>query len=136
MNSEKTPGRSLPFLPKWLWAIVFVQVILVSFFALATAWEPANFLPGTERLEYVTMLYVTRNLTVVIGLVLAVLWRSHKALLVVLTIRVITDIADAASVFVFHVAEIKSSVPMVIGILILPALIGVGYLWKRIRKGN
>lgn len=43
-----------------------------------------------------------------------------------------TDIFDVISVYALGVEVIKSSVPMVVVLLIVPALAGVGYLWKRI----
>jgi len=94
--------------------------------------NPGDFIPGVSELDYVTQLYITRNVTVVLGLIIALLLRSHKALFVVLIVRVLTDLSDVITVYALNVEVIKSSVPMVVVILIIPALFALGYLWRRI----
>ena len=130
MNSK----TNLPtkFLPIWIWVIVLIQIILVLFFSVETAMNPGDFIPGISELNYVTQLYITRNVTVVLGVIIALLLRSHKALFAVLIVRMFTDICDVITVYAFNVEVIKSSVPMVVAILIIPALLALGYLWKRI----
>ena len=122
------------FLPIWVWAIVLVQVVLVMVFSVGTAMNPGDFIPGVTELNYVTQLYITRNITVALGIVAALLLRSHKALLVMLAVRFLTDLSDVTTVFVLNVEAIKSSVPMVIALLVVPALIAIGYLWGRIEN--
>lgn len=124
------------FLPIWVWLIALIQVFLVSFFAIGTAMNPGDFIPGVSELDYVTLLYITRNVTVVIGIVVALLLRSHKGLFAMLIVRMLTDISDVLTVYAFNVEPVKSSVPMVVVILIIPALIALGYLWKRIHQGG
>jgi len=119
------------FLPIWVWVIVLIQVFLVLFFSAGTAMDPAQFIPDVSELNYVTQLYITRNVTVAIGIIVALLLRSHKALLAVLVVRVLTDVSDVVSVYALNVEVIKSSVPMVVLLLIVPALLAIGYLWKR-----
>lgn len=121
------------FLPKWVWAVALVQVCLVLFFSVGTAMNPGNFIPDVSELNYVTMLYITRNIVVALGIVVALLLRSHHALFAILAVRLMTDVSDAISVYALNVEVIKSSVPMVVILLILPALFAVGYLWKRIK---
>ena len=132
MNQNTAPASH--FLPIWVWLIVLVQIVLVSFFSVGTAMNPADFIPGVSELNYVTQLYVTRNVTIVLGIVVALLLRSHKALLVVLVVRLLTDIADVITVYALNVEVIKSSVPMVVVLLIVPALLASGYLYKRISR--
>ena len=132
MNQEAAPAKN--FLPIWVWVIVLAQIFLVSFFSVGTAMSPANFIPDVTDLNYVTQLYVTRNVTVVLGIVGALWLRSHKGLLVVLVIRLLTDVADVITVYALDVEVIKSSVPIVVLLLIVPALLAGGYLWKRISK--
>ena len=132
MNQDTGPATS--FLPIWVWIIVLVQILLVSFFSAGTAMNPADFIPDVSELNYVTQLYVTRNVTIVLGIVGALLLRSHKGLLVVLLVRLLTDIADVITVYALDVEVIKSSVPMVVILLIVPALLASGYLWKRISQ--
>jgi hypothetical protein len=130
MNSQNLQTQK--FLPIWAWIIVLVQIGLVLFFSVGTAMNPGDFIPGVTELNYVTQLYITRNVTVAIGLIIALLLRSHKALLVTLIIRVLTDISDVFTVYALNVEVIKASVPMVAVLLILPALMAIVYLMKRI----
>ena len=130
MNQKNDQSNS--FLPIWVWIIVVVQVLLVSFFSAGTAISPSDFIPGVSELNYVTQLYITRNVMTVLGIVVALFLRSHKALFVILIVRVLTDISDVISVYALEVEVIKSSVPMVVALLIVPALLAIGYLWKRI----
>ncbi|WP_025822218.1 hypothetical protein [Shewanella marina] len=118
------------FLPIWMWLIVLVQIGLVLFFSAGTAMNPGQFIPDVTQLNYITQLYITRNVTVILGMILALLLKSHKALLVVLVIRLITDISDVVTVYALNVEVIKESVPMVVVLLIIPAFIAVAYLTK------
>lgn len=119
------------FLPIWVWIVVLVQILLVLFFSVGTALSPSDFIPDVSKLTYVTQLYITRNVTVAIGMIVALLLKSHKGLLTVLVVRVLTDVADVITVYSLDVDEIKSSVPMVVILLIVPASLAIGYLWKR-----
>ncbi len=125
------PSKTSPeqFLPKWLWIVVGLQVVIVSGFALATLFNPP------PDFNYTTMAYVTRNLTAVLVIVVAVLLRSHAALFAGLAARCVTDIVDATTVFTMNATELESVVLMVVALLILPALAALAYLWKRIREG-
>jgi hypothetical protein len=122
------------FLPIWVWVIVLLQIFLVLFFSAGTAMSPSDFIPDVTELNYVTQLYITRNVTVALGIVIALLLKSHKALLLILAVRLFTDISDVITVYALNVEVIKSSVPMVVILLIVPALLAVGYLWKRIKS--
>jgi len=119
------------FLPIWVWIIVLIQIFLVLFFSVGTAMSPGDFIPDVSELNYVTQLYITRNITVVIGIIVALLLRSHKALLALLAVRLLTDISDVITVYALNVEAIKSSVPLVVALLIIPALLAIGYLYKR-----
>ncbi len=96
--------------------------------------NPGDFIPDVSELNYITQLYITRNVTVVLGIIVALFLRSHQALLVILIVRFLTDLSDAITVYALNVEVIKSSVPMVVAILIIPALVAIGYLWKRINQ--
>ena len=124
------------FLPIWVWAIALVQILLVLFFSAGTAMSPGDFIPGVSELNYVTQLYITRNVTVALGLIVALLLRSHKALFMAFIIRVLTDISDVITVYALNVEIIKSSVPMVVVLLIIPAIVALVYLWKRIQSAR
>ncbi|RZW12774.1 MAG: hypothetical protein EX260_12180, partial [Desulfobulbaceae bacterium] len=116
-----TSDQPNKFLPIWVWIVVLVQIFLVLFFSVGTALSPADFIPDASELTYVTQLYITRNVTIALGIVVALLLRSQKGLLTVLVVRVLTDIADVITVYAMDVDEIKSSVPMVLILLIIPA---------------
>ena len=132
MNDKN--NQTNKFLPIWLWAIVLIQIFLVLFFSAGTAMNPGDFIPGVSELNYVTQLYITRNVTVALGIIVALLLKSHKALLVLLIVRVLTDVSDVITVYVLNVEVIKESVPMVVVLLIIPALLAIGSLWKRINQ--
>ena len=125
-------NETTKFLPVWVWIISLLQIVLVLFFSIGTAMNPAQFIPDVTELNYVTQLYITRNVTVALGIIIALLLKSHKALLLILIVRLLTDISDVVTVYVLNVEVIKESVPMVVLLLIIPALAAVGYLWKRI----
>lgn len=133
--SEKI-NQTKQFLPIWVWVIALIQITLVLFFSFGTAMNPGDFIPDVSELNYVTQLYITRNVTVAIGIIIALLLKSHKALFVILAVRLLTDISDVITVYALNVEVIKSSVPMVVAILIIPALLALGYLWKRINQEN
>lgn len=132
MNDKNEQTKK--FLPIWVWIIVLIQIFLVLFFSAGTAMNPGNFIPGVSELDYVTQLYITRNVTVVLGIVVVLLLRSHKALFAMLIVRMFTDLSDVITVYALNVEVIKSSVPMVVVILIIPALLALMYLWKRINQ--
>ena len=132
MNSNNDPSKK--FLPVWIWVIALIQIVLVLFFAAGTAMNPGNFIPNVTELDYVTQLYITRNVTVILGLIVALLLRSHTALFAMLAVRVLTDIADVITVYSLNVEVIKSSVPMVLVVLIIPALLALKSLGKRIHQ--
>jgi len=124
---------SVKFLPVWVWVIVLIQVFLVLFFSVGTAMSPGDFIPNVSELNYVTQLYITRNITVALGIIVALVLRSHRALLTLLVVRLLTDISDVATVYALDVEVIKESVPMVAVLLIVPAFVAVVYLLKRIK---
>lgn len=128
---NETHNQANRFLPVWVWIIVLVQIALVLFFSIGTAINPAGFIPDVSELNYITQLYITRNVTVALGMIVALLLKSRGALLVMLIVRVLTDISDVITVYALNVEVIKSSVPMVVVLLIIPALVAIGHLRKR-----
>ena len=129
MRTALSKASPEQFLPKWLWIIVGLQVVIVSGFALAALFDPP------PDFNYTTMAYVTRNLAAVLVVVVAVFLRSHAALFAGLAGRCVTDIVDATTVFTMKATALESVVPMVVALLILPALAGLVYLWKRMKQG-
>lgn len=90
--------KASAFLPIWVWVIVLLQICLVLFFSVGTAMNPGDFIPGASELTYVVQLYITRNVTVVLGIIVALLLRSHKALLALLVVRLLAR-ANSAHFF-------------------------------------
>lgn len=131
---NNTNEKNTKFLPIWVWIIALVHVVLVLFFSAGTFMDPAAFIPGATELDYVTQLYITRNVTVALAIIVALLFKSHKVLFTLLLIRIMTDISDVITVYALNAEVIKESVPMVVGILIIPAFIALWYLWKRINQ--
>ena len=122
------------FLPIWVWVIALLQIGLVLFFSAGTAMNPAQFIPDVTELNYVTQLYITRNVTVALAIIVALLLKSHKALLLILLVRLLTDISDVVTVYALNVEVIKESVPMVVVLLIVPTIAVIVYLLKRIKQ--
>lgn len=129
-------GQSDRFIPIWIWIIAVVQILLVLFFSIGTAMNPTEFVPDVSKLDYVTSLYITRNVTVAIGIIVALVLRSQRALLVILGVRLLTDIVDVIFVYALDVELIKSSVPAVVVVLILPALPAIAYLCKNLNRSR
>ncbi len=130
MNASKDSALPERFLPNWFWIIIGLQIVIVSFFALTTLFNPP------PDFNYTTMAYVTRNLTAVLVIILAVCLRSRAALLVALAARCVTDIVDAITVFTMNATYLEGAVPFVVALLIAPALIGLGYLWNQMRTDD
>lgn len=129
--SEKN-NQTSKFLPIWVWLVVLVQILLVLFFSIGTALNPGQFIPDVSELNYVTQLYITRNVTAALGIVVALLLKSHRGLIAILAVRFLTDVADVVTVYALDVEAIKASVPMVVALLIIPSLLAIGYLWRRV----
>lgn len=128
---QNADGSMSKFLPIWVWGIALLQIVLVLFFSAGTAMSPGEFIPGLSEVNYVAQLYITRNVTMALGIIIALLLKSHKALLVILAVRLLTDISDVITVYALNVEAVKSSVPMVVIFLIIPAILAIGYLWKK-----
>ncbi|MEM7208869.1 MAG: hypothetical protein AAF434_13685 [Pseudomonadota bacterium] len=122
------------FLPIWVWIIALAQIFLVLFFSIGTALNPSNFIPEVTDINYVTLLYITRNVTAAVGIVIALLLRSHRALLVMFAVRLLTDVSDIVTVYALNVEVIKESVPIVIVLLVIPALVAIVYLRSRVKS--
>jgi len=90
--------------------------------------NPQNFTPN------ITQLYITRNVTAVLGLIIALLFRSYKAIFVMLIVRMVTDISDVFTIYTFDAKTIKSSVPMVVVLLFIILFFVLRHLWKQIKK--
>ncbi len=90
MNEKVSKG----FLPWWVWIIVIIEAAVPAIFGVATWLDPATYIEGADSATYEILLYITRNLTTALGIVLAVFLRSHVAVFVLIIIRMTTDMAD------------------------------------------
>ena len=72
--SYRNPG----FLPWWLWAIVAIEITVPTFFGVASIMDPGMW--GADVLGPLGQLYVTRNFTMVLAILVAVTLRSRAAL--------------------------------------------------------
>lgn len=94
-NPETSDSR---FLPPWMWGAVAIEIIVPSFFAIATLFDPGIW--GEAQLGAFGELYVIRNLTMVLGVALAAFWlKSHIALIATISARFATDLTDIISGF-------------------------------------
>lgn len=94
-NPETSDSR---FLPLWMWGAVAIEIIVPSFFAIATLFDPSIW--GEAQLGAFGELYVIRNLTMAFGVGLAAFWlKSHVALIATIGARFATDLADIVSGF-------------------------------------
>ena len=79
-------------------------------------------------------MYITRNLTTALGLLLAVLFRSHIAVFILIIVRMTTDGSDMINAVSNGAGEsVVQSIPYLFVILIVIPLIAQVWLWKHIR---
>ena len=118
------------FLPWWLWIIVAIEVSVPTYFGIASIIDPSIW--GADSLEAFGQLYVTRNFAMVFGIVLAVLLRSHTALLVAIAARYVTDFIDITAAFLRGVdADTQSILLVFAALLLIIPLFGIVWLIRR-----
>lgn len=94
-NPDTSDSR---FLPLWMWGAVGIEILVPSFFAIATVFDPSIW--GEAQLGAFGELYIIRNLTMALGVALAAFWlKSHLALIATIGARFATDLTDIASGF-------------------------------------
>ena len=130
MNEKTLKG----FLPWWVWIIVFMEAAIPTIFGVATWLDPATYIEGAQSATYEIVLYITRNLTTALGIVLAVLFRSHVAVLILIIVRMTTDMSDMVNATFNGGGEsVVQSIPFLIVLLIILPLFALIHLWKRIQ---
>ena len=133
MTNERFKG----FLPWWVWATVAIEAGVPTIFGLATWVDPATYIEGAESVSYEILLYITRNLTTALGIVLAVLLRSHVAIFILIIVRMTTDIADMINATTNGAGEsVVQAIPFLIVLLVVIPLFSLRHLWGRIKKEN
>ncbi|MEM8925165.1 MAG: hypothetical protein AAGD35_16800 [Actinomycetota bacterium] len=93
-----TESQDVSYLPRWLWAVVAIEIVVPTFFGIASIVDPSIW--DAETLGTLGQLYVTRNLAMAFGVLLAALLRSRAALLVAIAARYATDFVDIVAGFV------------------------------------
>lgn len=128
--SEKNSG----FLPWWVWVIVAIEAVVPTVFGIATWVDPATYIEGAAGVSYEILLYITRNLTTALGIVLAVLLRSHVAIFILIIVRMTTDISDMFNATLNGAGEtVVQSIPFLIVLLVVLPLFALYHLWGRLR---
>lgn len=122
--------------PTWLWWVIAIEVVVPTFFGVATLLDPSIW--GAETLDVFGRLYVTRNLTMAFGVAVAgLVLRSRLALLGTIGARYLTDLVDIVVGFA-QVPEpaiaIQLSVFTVV-LLVIPAF-GLRWLWRMESQGH
>ncbi|MEO0605334.1 MAG: hypothetical protein AAF211_28145 [Myxococcota bacterium] len=122
--------------PKWMWVVVGIEVVVPTFFGVATIADPSIW--GQEALDVFGRLYVTRNLTMAFGVAFAALvLQSRTALLGTIAARYVTDFVDIAVGFA---QGPESAVAIQLGVftvvlLVIPAF-GLRWLWRAMRGSD
>lgn len=123
------------FLPWWVWVIVAIEAGVPTIFGLATWMDPATYIVGAENVSYEILLYITRNLTTALGIVLAVLLRSRVAIFILIIVRMTTDMADMVNATTNGGGEsVVQTIPYLIVLLVLLPLFALFHLWGRIKQ--
>ena len=127
MNSDVRP-----FLPWWAWIVVAIEIAVPVVFSTLNIINPAAFGGGPELTDYQT-LYITRNYTMALGVLVAVLLRNYVGLFVAVFIRFSTDFVDIVSGLIGGDPQMLQVIAILfVPLMVLPSLL-LFYLWKRIR---
>jgi len=123
------------FLPWWVWIIVAMEAIVPTIFGIATWLDPATYIAGAQGVTYEILLYITPNLTTALGILLAVLLRSHAAIFILIIVRMVTDASDMINATLNGAGEnIVQSIPFLFVLLIVVPVFALWHLWGRIRR--
>lgn len=121
------------FLPLWMWGIIAIEVIIPSYFALASLMDPTIW--GEARLGVYGELYVIRNLAMSFGVALAAfVLRSYVAILATIAARYLTDLVDIIAGFA-RGPDAETTMLLILFtavLLVLPAF-GLSWLAKKVR---
>ena len=130
MNEKVLAG----FLPWWVWIIVVIEAAVPTIFGVATWLDPATYIEGAQSATYEIVLYITRNLTTALGILLAIFLRSHVAIFILIIVRMTTDMADMINATLNGGGEsVVQTIPFLIVLLIILPLIALYHLWQRIQ---
>ena len=123
-------------MPWWLTAIIVIETLPMFLGPIFALKNPA-FLGGAEATEvgFAAWLYTARNFAVGIAFLVAYLLRNAPMLLILILVRLITDIVDGPAFLMFGLAsnEIRLIAIFVIGYYI-PALVALRFLLKQMTE--
>jgi len=132
-NSSGATNGFAGFLPWWVWIVVVVEIAVPTIFGIATWLDPATYIEGANEITYAILLYITRNLTTALGLLLAVLFRSHVAIFILIIVRMTTDASDMINATLNGAGEsVVQTIPFLVVVLLILPLVAQTWLWKRI----
>lgn len=130
-SGNTSAGR---FLPAWMWGIVAIEIVVPSYFAVASYVDPTIW--GEARLGVFGELYVIRNLTMSMGVALAAFWlRSYAALLATIAARFATDVVDILAGFARGPDGETVTLLLIFAVVLIaiPAF-GLRWLWTRLKS--
>ena len=121
-------------MPWWLAVIIIIETLPMFLGPIFALNNPA-FLGGAEATEvgFTAWLYTARNFAVGICFVIAYLLRSAPMLLILILVRLLTDLVDGPAFLIFGLAsnELRLIAIFVFGYYI-PALVALRFLWTQI----
>ncbi|MEL6681256.1 MAG: hypothetical protein AAFQ09_01265 [Pseudomonadota bacterium] len=131
-SSNTLAGKQ--FLPLWMWGIVAIEIFVPSYFAIASYVDPTIW--GEAELGVYGELYVIRNLTMSMGVALAVFWLwSYAAIFATIAARFATDVVDILAGFVKGPdAETVTLLIIFAVILIVIPAIGLRWLFRQLKS--
>ncbi|MEM7664085.1 MAG: hypothetical protein AAF292_17725 [Pseudomonadota bacterium] len=122
---------AMRFMPAWMWSIVAIEIIVPSYFAIASYVDPTIW--GEAALGIYGELYVIRNLAMSMGVALAAFWlRSYAALFATIAARFATDVVDILAGFA-RGPDSETVTLLVIFTVILIVIPAFGLRWLLVR---
>jgi hypothetical protein len=117
----------------WWFALILFMLIWPMFVGPYIALNNPSFFGGPEvtQLTLSSELYIARNLAVGLAFIVAIFLRNAAMLLILIIIRLITDLIDAPVFFTFKNPDLIGLIFIFTFCCYLPAILGLRYLWKQ-----
>ena len=125
-------------IPWWLTVIIILETLPMFLGPYGAVSNPV-FLggPEAESLNQATFIYTARNLAVGFAFIIAFFLKSGPMLLILIFIRLVTDLIDLPTILYFDLASNPGRVTAIFVFLYyIPALVALRYLWNQMTKGN
>ena len=114
----------------WWFAIILFMMVWPMFVGPYIALSNPSFFLETET-SLNSGLYIARNLAVGIAFLVAIYLKNASMLLILIIVRLITDLIDAPLFFNFKNPDLIGLIFIFTLFSFLPAILGLRYLWKR-----